>query len=143
MPRTPRLELARQWRDRVCRFDHCGLTVAEFCRREGYSAALFYQWLGRLTHNRWRTQACTSPSQARLFDMQEEFCDGGKGGEGGGGRGTRTDSDSGHQFLTQDGSSLCTNRAFRGPLNVIKLTAKSVSPHCTRCGTLDAIGCGD
>jgi hypothetical protein len=48
MPRTPSPELARQWRDRVCRFEHCGLTVAEFCQREGYSAASFYQWRRRL-----------------------------------------------------------------------------------------------
>ena len=44
MPRTPSPELAREWRDRVCRFEQCGLTVAEFCQREGYSAASFYQW---------------------------------------------------------------------------------------------------
>ena len=48
MPRTPSPELARQWRDRVCRFEQCGLTVAEFCQREGYSAASFYQWRRRL-----------------------------------------------------------------------------------------------
>ena len=48
MPRTPSPELAREWRDRVCRFEHCGLTVAEFCQREGYSAASFYQWRRRL-----------------------------------------------------------------------------------------------
>ena len=48
MPRTPSPELAREWRDRVCRFEQCGLTVAEFCQREGYSAASFYQWRRRL-----------------------------------------------------------------------------------------------
>jgi hypothetical protein len=48
MPRTPSPELAREWRDRVCRFEQCGLTVAEFCQGEGYSAASFYQWRRRL-----------------------------------------------------------------------------------------------
>jgi hypothetical protein len=48
VPRTSSPELARQWRDRIRRFEHSELTVAEFCQREGCSVASFYQWRRRL-----------------------------------------------------------------------------------------------
>lgn len=52
MPRVPDPQLARQWRDRFRRFDHAELTVAEFCRLEGYSVASFYHWRRRLQFGR-------------------------------------------------------------------------------------------
>ncbi|TWT92263.1 IS66 family insertion sequence element accessory protein TnpA [Neorhodopirellula pilleata] len=44
----PNPELARQWRERIERFDDAGTTIAEFCHAEGYSVASFYQWRRRL-----------------------------------------------------------------------------------------------
>ena len=44
----PNPELARQWRERIGRFDDAGTTIAEFCQDEGYSVASFYQWRRRL-----------------------------------------------------------------------------------------------
>jgi hypothetical protein len=48
MPKVPDLQLAQQWRDRLRRFEHSELTVAEFCRLEEYSVASFYRWRQRL-----------------------------------------------------------------------------------------------
>lgn len=48
VPRVPDPQLAQQWRDRLRRFDHSELTVAEFCRLEGYSVASFYHWRRKL-----------------------------------------------------------------------------------------------
>ena len=36
------------WRERLRRYARSGLTVAEFCRREGVSVPSFYQWRRRL-----------------------------------------------------------------------------------------------
>jgi transposase-like protein len=47
MSKVPDLQLAQQWRDRLRRFDHSQLTVAEFCRLEEYSVASFYYWRRR------------------------------------------------------------------------------------------------
>ena len=48
MPRIPDPQLAQHGRDRLRRFDRSELTVAEFCRLEGYSVASFYHWRRRL-----------------------------------------------------------------------------------------------
>jgi hypothetical protein len=48
MTRFPNPQLARQWQERLGRFDHSNLTVAEFCKLEGYSPASFYQWRRKL-----------------------------------------------------------------------------------------------
>jgi transposase-like protein len=39
------------WRERMARFRRGGLSVAEFCRREGVSDPSFYQWRKRLERN--------------------------------------------------------------------------------------------
>lgn len=39
---------AEVWRERLGRQARSGLSIAEFCRREGVSAASFYQWRRRL-----------------------------------------------------------------------------------------------
>lgn len=44
----PNPELARQWRERLDRFSNTGMTIADFCRDEGYSVASFYHWRKRL-----------------------------------------------------------------------------------------------
>lgn len=38
----------QRWRERLRRFDRSGLTVLEFCEREGVSTASFYAWRRRL-----------------------------------------------------------------------------------------------
>ena len=48
MTRLPNPQLALQWRERLDRFDHSELTIAEFCELEGYSTASFYQWRRKL-----------------------------------------------------------------------------------------------
>ncbi|MEO1019707.1 MAG: hypothetical protein AAFY56_18750 [Pseudomonadota bacterium] len=48
MTRSPDSQLARQWRQRLARFEHSDLTIAEFCEREGYSTASFYLWRRKL-----------------------------------------------------------------------------------------------
>ena len=35
MARLPNPQLAQQWRERLERFDHSELTIAEFCELEG------------------------------------------------------------------------------------------------------------
>ena len=42
------LELREQWRLRIEDQRQSGLTVAEFCRREGVSSATFYSWRRKL-----------------------------------------------------------------------------------------------
>lgn len=48
MARSSNPQLVRQWRERLQRFHHSELTVAEFCQSEGYSVASFYQWQRKL-----------------------------------------------------------------------------------------------
>jgi len=43
-----RIEVRRRWVGRLGRYASGGLTVAEFCRREGVSTASFYLWRRRL-----------------------------------------------------------------------------------------------
>lgn len=39
---------AKRWRDRLARWRESGLSVSEFCWREGVSPPSFYQWRKRL-----------------------------------------------------------------------------------------------
>lgn len=48
MSRFPDPQLARDWQERLDRFEASDLTIAEFCEVEGYSTASFYQWRRRL-----------------------------------------------------------------------------------------------
>ena len=52
MPRISDPQLTQQWRDRLARFDQSELSVAQFCQREGYSAASFYRWRQKLRADR-------------------------------------------------------------------------------------------
>ena len=44
MTRKVNLALRETWRERIARHRRSGLTVAEFSRQEGVSAASFYRW---------------------------------------------------------------------------------------------------
>jgi hypothetical protein len=48
MGRAGSAELRTEWRARLARQATSGLSVAEFCRREGISAASYYHWRSRL-----------------------------------------------------------------------------------------------
>ena len=48
MTRFPDPLLAQRWRERLERFAVSDLTIAEFCRLEGYSQPSFYQWRRKL-----------------------------------------------------------------------------------------------
>ena len=50
------------WGDRLRRYGRAGLTVAEFCRREGVSAPSFYQWRRRLAEASPVAASTRSPS---------------------------------------------------------------------------------
>jgi transposase-like protein len=65
---------ALDWRRRVRRFGHSGMTVVRFCREEGVSTASFYRWRnrlaerGRLARNTdTRSSATTGVEQTPLF----------------------------------------------------------------------------
>ena len=49
--------LREQWRQRIERQGRSGLSIVEFCRREGVSPACFYQW-------KWKLRAAPSGSPA-------------------------------------------------------------------------------
>jgi len=48
MSRFPDPRLARDWHERLDRFECSDLTIAEFCEVEGYSTASFYRWRRKL-----------------------------------------------------------------------------------------------
>jgi len=52
MGRVANPKLASLWRDRVERQRRSGLSILEFCHREGFSAGSFYAWKRRLHASR-------------------------------------------------------------------------------------------
>jgi len=52
MGRVANPKLASLWRDRVERQRRSGLSILEFCRREGFSTGSFYAWKRRLHASR-------------------------------------------------------------------------------------------
>ena len=48
MGRLANAALAARWRERIGRWRSSGLSVAEFCRREGISEPSFFAWRKRL-----------------------------------------------------------------------------------------------
>lgn len=52
MARVANPKLASLWRDRVERQRRSGLSIWEYCRREGFSAGSFYAWKRRLYASR-------------------------------------------------------------------------------------------
>jgi|SRR6516162_5097095 transposase-like protein len=66
-PKDP--NLGRIWQRRIQRQASGGLSMAEFCRREGISPRLFYAWRDRLTK-----RPTSPPSQSPLFvALQPDF----------------------------------------------------------------------
>jgi hypothetical protein len=65
MARKVNLELRETWRNRIEAQGRSGLTVAEFCQREGVSTARFYGWKRKLRAKRWRQTRKTPARQKR------------------------------------------------------------------------------
>lgn len=64
------------WREIVSRQEQSGLTVTEFCEREGLKAASLYGWRGRLRHESASERPSpTLSSRARVQKSTEEFID--------------------------------------------------------------------
>lgn len=70
MARKASLERQRQWRDRLERFTHSTLSVAEFCRREKVSVASFYQWRKKLAVTAPDGQDTASPTKPTFLPVQ-------------------------------------------------------------------------
>jgi Transposase len=74
MVRQRRSESA--WREIVARQEHSGLTVTEFCEREGLKAASLYGWRGRLRQGAAGEKVSpTVSSRAHAEKGSEEFID--------------------------------------------------------------------
>jgi Transposase len=64
------------WREIVSRQEQSGLTVTEFCEREGLKAASLYGWRGRLRQEATGQKVSpTISSRARVQKNSEEFID--------------------------------------------------------------------
>lgn len=70
MARKASLERQRQWRDRLERFTHSTLSVAEFCRREKVSVASFYQWRKKLAVTARGSQDTTPTTKPTFLPVQ-------------------------------------------------------------------------
>ncbi len=64
MGRVANPKLASLWRDRVERQRRSGLSILEYCRREGFSAGSFYAWK-RLLHASRSTAESKSKKQVQ------------------------------------------------------------------------------
>jgi len=56
MGRVANPKLTSLWRDRVQRQPRSGLSIVEYCRREGFSACSFHAWKRRLRASRSITE---------------------------------------------------------------------------------------
>ena len=65
MARKLNLELRETWRNRIEAQGQSGLTVGEFCEREGVSSATFYGWKRKLRTKRSRPTRKTPARQKR------------------------------------------------------------------------------
>jgi hypothetical protein len=64
------------WREIVSRQEQSGLTVTEFCEREGLKAASLYGWRGRLRQEATGEKLSpTLSSRTRVGKNTEEFID--------------------------------------------------------------------
>jgi hypothetical protein len=70
MARLPNPQLARQWRERLERFDLSELTIGEFCELEGYSTASFYQWRRKLRSGELQTAPAFVPVDFNPSDLE-------------------------------------------------------------------------
>lgn len=71
VPQSFNPELARQWRDRLRRFEQSGFNVAEFCQIEDYSVASFYRWRKKLSTDSLDDRAaCFVPVEVPIHTLQ-------------------------------------------------------------------------
>jgi hypothetical protein len=60
MGRVADPKVASLWRERVECQRRSGVSVAEYCRREGFSTGSFYAWRRRLRTRRWEAEKKTA-----------------------------------------------------------------------------------
>lgn len=65
MGRVANRELASLWRDRVEGQRRSGLSILEYCRREGFSVGSYYAWKRRLGEPRLRERKSKTRGQPR------------------------------------------------------------------------------
>jgi transposase-like protein len=70
MPRVSSNQKRTLWHKRLQRFAQSKLSVTEFCRREGVSAASFYQWRRKLADSSPDDLAQQSPGRAHFIPVE-------------------------------------------------------------------------
>jgi len=60
---------AERWRERVAQWRASGLSVAEFCRLEGFSSPLFYVWRKRLSGVSPAARGARAKSRPRMLPV--------------------------------------------------------------------------
>jgi hypothetical protein len=67
MPRTADPALEVLWRRRLLQQSRCGLSILQFCQREGVSPASFHAWKRRLASHSTRPGATPPAASASAF----------------------------------------------------------------------------
>lgn len=75
MTRFANPQLALQWHQRIKRFAQSELTVADFCRLEGFSQAAFYRWRQKLADDEARNPARFVPVEVQSGDLRSNAPD--------------------------------------------------------------------
>jgi len=70
MARKVNQALRGQWRQRIERQRGSGLSIVEFCRREGVSPACFHQWKRKLRGSRSASPRASTPARRRTAARQ-------------------------------------------------------------------------
>ncbi|QDV85868.1 IS66 family insertion sequence element accessory protein TnpA [Planctomycetes bacterium TBK1r] len=76
MARLPNPQLARQWRERLDRFEHSDLTVENFCEYEGYSTTAGYPWRRKLRGEKSPDDPAFIPVQFDASDLNHSWVKG-------------------------------------------------------------------
>jgi hypothetical protein len=69
MGRLASAALAARWRERIDRWRSSGLSVAEFCRREGISEPSFFAWRKRLAGRRAKSPVRRQAKSPRFVEL--------------------------------------------------------------------------
>ncbi len=69
MARTPNPKLHALWRDRICRQEGSGLTIAQFCTQEGVARSKFHAWKRRFRLADAASQSPTLPAPSTFLPV--------------------------------------------------------------------------